>query len=160
MRKSEWGPKLWSFLHACSFAFPEKPSDDQKKAFEDLLNALKVLVPCPECRDHYCEYIAGSPAPLECGDDLKAWLVEFHNNVNKRVGKQEFSYADALKTYSEEPEPTAKEEYGGRQYNNKQSCPGKSGGIWTYLWFLLILVICIAATIYFCRRRPALKASR
>ena len=153
MRKSEWGPKLWSFLHACSFAFPEKPSDDQKKAFEDLLNALKILVPCPECREHYCEYITGSPAPLGCGDDLKAWLVEFHNNVNRRVGKQEFSYADAVKTYSEEPEQTAvKENYGS-------NCPGKSSGLWTYLLFLLVLVICVAATIYFCRRRPSLGKS-
>jgi hypothetical protein len=146
MKKSEWGPKLWSFLHACSFALPETPSEDQKKAFEDLLNALKVLVPCPECREHYCNYIKGSPAPLECGGNLQAWLVEFHNNVNRRIGKPEFSHADAKTMYGSGQENSLTvERFGANPTASKKSS--------TSLLFLIIFIVAAAIGCFFIVRR-------
>ena len=99
LKKSEWGPRLWRFLHALSFAFPEKPTPEQVDAFHKLLDALKVLIPCPECRNHYCEYLGGSPAPTNCGQNLREWLVNFHNDVNVRLGKPVVSLAEAEKLY-------------------------------------------------------------
>ena len=99
MTKSEWGPKLWNFLHACSFAFPENPSPEEKQAFSNLLDALKILVPCPECRFHYCSYMEKEPVPLTCGSSLKDWLIEFHNSVNRRTGKPEITTEQAQALY-------------------------------------------------------------
>jgi len=87
LSKSQWGPRLWDFLHACSFALPEKPTEEQTKAFEKLLEALRVLLPCPKCRNHYNTFIEEKPAPATCGTDLQKWLVDFHNDVNERLGK-------------------------------------------------------------------------
>ena len=87
LSKSQWGPRLWEFLHACSFAFPDTPTEEQTKAFEKLLEALRVLLPCPKCREHYNNFIIEKPAPATCGTDLQKWLVDFHNDVNQRLGK-------------------------------------------------------------------------
>ena len=84
---NQWGPKLWQFLHACSFAFPEDPTPDQTEAFRKLLEALRVLLPCPMCRDHYNAFLEENPAPATCGSELQKWLVDFHNDVNARIGK-------------------------------------------------------------------------
>ena len=95
LSKSEWGPKLWEFLHACSFAFPDEPSPEQSQAFEKLLEALKVLLPCPMCREHYNDFLSNNPPPASCGTDLQAWLVDFHNQVNERLGKPKLGLTEA-----------------------------------------------------------------
>lgn len=43
---------------------------------------------------HFEQVLAENPVP-EAGDFFK-WSVDVHNIVNKRIGKPEFSYEDAL----------------------------------------------------------------
>jgi hypothetical protein len=100
LKKGEWGPILWKFLHACSFAFPKNPTKEESLAFDNLLNSLKKLVPCPECREHYCNYLEDSPPPNNDGEKIQKWLVDFHNSVNKRTGKPEISFDAAKNIHS------------------------------------------------------------
>ena len=99
LTKNQWGPKLWDFLHACSFAFPDNPTPEQTQAFEKLLEALRVLLPCPNCRQHYNEFIEENPAPATCGVQLQKWLVDFHNDVNERLGKPRMSLDSVKENY-------------------------------------------------------------
>lgn len=99
MRKSEWGPRLWNFLHACSFAFPSNPSPEQVEAFETLLKTLQTLLPCPHCRLHFNEYLEKCPPDTSCGDTLKDWLIDFHNAVNERLGKPVLTKEQAQAKY-------------------------------------------------------------
>ena len=105
LTKSQWGPKLWQFLHACSFAFPESPTPDQTEAFRKLLEALRVLLPCPLCRDHYNTFLEENPAPATCGSELQKWLVDFHNDVNTRIGKPPLSLDQAKDMHCSEETP-------------------------------------------------------
>lgn len=99
LKKSEWGPKLWNFIHACSFAFPQNPTPEEKKAFTGLLDSLRVLVPCPDCRNHYTTYLDKVPPPVDCGEELQKWLIDFHNNVNARIGKDVVSPSEVFEKY-------------------------------------------------------------
>jgi hypothetical protein len=46
------------------------------------------------CRQHFEQVLVENPIP-EAGDFFK-WSVDVHNIVNKRLGKPEVSYEDAL----------------------------------------------------------------
>jgi hypothetical protein len=52
------------------------------------------IIPCLSCRQHFEQVLVENPVP-EAGDFF-AWSVDVHNIVNKRLGKPEFSYEDAL----------------------------------------------------------------
>lgn len=142
MRKSEWGPKLWAFLHALSFAFPKEPTQEEKIAFNSLLEALKILIPCPQCRTHYCSYLGESPAPITCGDDLRSWLVDFHNDVNRRTGKPEVSYSDAEKMYTDSKETTPAPQRAAAAAPSENSCSSEMFIIIAVFLFLFLLCAC------------------
>lgn len=92
---SEWGPVFWSVLHVladrCGRVHPTVDRD-QAIAFEFLLNALPLVLPCAECSEHARLYI--SSRPFHCvgktGEELstyvRTWLMEFHNAVRLRQG--------------------------------------------------------------------------
>jgi Erv1 / Alr family len=117
MKTSFWGPHAWKFLHAVTFAYPDEPTKEHKKAALDLFSSLKLMLPCGECCNHYCQSFDkhNIEASLESRDTLSRWLVNFHNNVNQRLGKPILKYEDVAKEYIEANEfcslaPSCKEE--------------------------------------------------
>ena len=103
-----WGPAAWHFLHAVSFRYPERaPSMQHRKAMFDLLTSLKRLLPCTHCRMHFEKYIdssenaISSPAShaLDSRDSISRWLVDLHNDVNRRLHKTTRTYADVAHEY-------------------------------------------------------------
>jgi hypothetical protein len=100
MKTSLWGPSAWTFLHAVSFAYPEDPSPEHKEAALNLFSSLQLLLPCGDCCSHYCSTFQRKDLleHLESKDTFSKWLVKFHNQVNKRLKKPEYSY-DQAKAY-------------------------------------------------------------
>lgn len=123
LRRTEWGPRLWKFLHACTFAFPENPTPEQTRGFEQLLQALQIILPCPECKLHFSAHLNECPPEATCGATLQKWLVDFHNKVNSRLNKPVVTLADAAQMYSAE------------------DCPG---GNWSWVVVLLGLLVGIS----------------
>ena len=82
LKRSVWGPALWSFLHTAAASL------DNPEAFSQILEALPRTLPCPECRTHAEDYLRLHP-PTGLTDALSAsrYLFEFHNVVNERLGK-------------------------------------------------------------------------
>lgn len=93
---NEWGPAFWTVLHVlaerCGKGHPSVDRD-QAAAFDFIVNALPLVLPCTECSDHARLYI--SSRPFHCigktGNELstyiRTWLMEFHNAVRVRQGK-------------------------------------------------------------------------
>lgn len=102
MKTTFWGPHAWKFLHAVTFAYPEHPTTEHKKAALELFSSLKYMLPCGECCSHYCQgFDKNRIEPhLESRDSLSRWLVNFHNEVNQRLGKPLFSYEEVAKEYN------------------------------------------------------------
>jgi len=101
IKTSLWGPSAWTFLHAVSFAYPDEPSEEHKDAALNLFSSLQLLLPCGDCCSHYCSTFQRKDLRehLESRDKFSQWLVNFHNMVNRRLKKPEFSYDDAKKYY-------------------------------------------------------------
>jgi hypothetical protein len=84
-----WGPPLWTEIHAR----PELPFDvERERAF---FAGLPARIPCCDCKAHLIEYTAANPIPLSDRDPekLRAWAVEFHDEINVRLGRPRWASA-------------------------------------------------------------------
>ena len=94
---SVWGPYLWAVLHRIGYLAGKAPdimATDEKRELEWLFAHLETIVPCVECRQHIEEYrkVHGIPLPADCG----RWMWEFHEDVNRRLGKTGVPYSSVL----------------------------------------------------------------
>lgn len=103
-----FGPPTWALLHMISFNYPDK-IDRTKKEDIVLMNDtykffmyLGSVIPCEECRKHYKERFAKKNlmASLDGKANFTKWVYDFHNEVNKFLGKQEPSFEDVMKRYN------------------------------------------------------------
>ena len=85
---SKWGPHFWMTLHIACLGCQDA------KVLVDFVEGYKEIIPCLSCREHFEQVLVENPVPE--ADDLFKWSVDVHNIVNKRLGKQEFSYEDAF----------------------------------------------------------------
>lgn len=98
----QWGSNAWTFLHAITFNFPVNPTNEEKNNHRIFFHSLKYVLPCEACRRHYTKGIETSmpiEPHLESRDKLTRWLVDFHNNVNERLGKPKQTYDSVREKY-------------------------------------------------------------
>ena len=79
-----WGQPIWTLFHTLA----EKVHQDKYiNIATDLVGFIKricSLLPCPDCQDHATKYWRTTKYNLTSKDSLKEFLLEFHNEVNKR----------------------------------------------------------------------------
>ena len=97
-----WGPHGWAFMEAIVFHYPDNPTPEEKQAALNFFDSLMLLLPCEKCRKHYIENRKVLKIDVSSKDKLSRWLVDFHNEVNKMLGKTEWKYEDVSKKYQEE----------------------------------------------------------
>ena len=97
-----WGPFFWHTIHITALGYPSKPSFAEKKAAKEFFESLKFLIPCPICKEHYKEHFEKHPITpyLDTRQDLFRWTVILHNEVNKMLGKKEFTETQSIQFYS------------------------------------------------------------
>ena len=97
-----WGPFFWHTIHITALGYPSKPSFAEKKAAKEFFESLKFLIPCPICKEHYKEHFEKHPITpyLDTRQDLFRWTVILHNEVNKMLGKKEYTETQSIQFYS------------------------------------------------------------
>ncbi len=96
-----WGPPGWDFMHAATFAYPEMaPSNADKESMHRFLTTVGEVLPCGTCRPHWKEMMNCHPPDLRDRAALTKWLVDRHNDVNKRLGKPCVDYEIVHKKYT------------------------------------------------------------
>jgi hypothetical protein len=88
-----FGPYIWPLLHLHAYRYSSAAPHEQaaiRRYFAD----LPAMLPCPGCQMHAAAYLKEHPVDLA---RLFHWSVDFHNSVNKRTGKREFTYDEAFK---------------------------------------------------------------
>lgn len=88
------GNILWSYIHTISLIY--------SPVTIDCLKTIGKCMPCQVCIDHYYELMNKYPL-----DDYKQeefglfkWTVMIHNMVNRKLGKEEWSFERALDHWS------------------------------------------------------------
>ncbi len=99
LSKNLWGPPLWQVLHEFSFQFPDAPSPSQQKAAETFVTSALTLLPCEECQHHASMYLAAHELDTSSKIGFATWVLNFHNDVNARLGKKPWTMEQAEKFY-------------------------------------------------------------
>ena len=102
MTNSYWGPMTWKVLHCITYYYPHNPSKEIKNLYIDFFNNTVIgILPCPLCQLHFLKQLRGRPIHNHLNDrvSLCRWLIDLHNNVNKRNRKRVITYEEADKIY-------------------------------------------------------------
>lgn len=99
-----WGPPFWFCLHVSAVYYPISANNIVKERMKNRILALPYEIPCEKCRTHAIAFIEANRSNLDDIVDgrhsLGKFYVNFHNQVNKRYGKREWTYEEAYKYYS------------------------------------------------------------
>lgn len=99
-----WGPAFWFSLHNGAAQYPHKASPLWAQRMKHFIRGIPVMVPCTKCADHATAYVESRSDDLDeivsSRDKLFIFFVDFHNFVNKRLGKPLISYREAYKLYT------------------------------------------------------------
>jgi len=103
-----WGPNFWFTLHTITLGYPNNPTHEDKRRYNDFFTSVKNVLPCPKCRLHYEEHLSQYPiaVSLDNKDYLVKWLFDLHNKVNLSLNKSLFSYEDFTDKYRRIFNPT------------------------------------------------------
>lgn len=98
---SVWGPFFWHTIHIVALGYPKNPTYTDKKCAKEFYESLAYLLPCSICREHYNEYLTKTPLTpfLDSRKDLIKWTIQIHNQVNKMLGKPEWSFEEVIAYY-------------------------------------------------------------
>ena len=92
-----WGYHQWMILHLMAYNYPVKPTNDQKLQVTSYITSMASLLPCPGCSLHCTRYIEKHSIISDSKKSLFNYLVDMHNDVNKRLGKRLYDYDEAWK---------------------------------------------------------------
>lgn len=140
--KNNWGIHLWHSIHFVSLGFPKEPSNADKTNYKNFYENLPNVIPCQECSEHLKENLNKLPIDnyLDSPKKLFEWTVLLHNEVNKLLGKREWSIEKAYNYYND---PHFNFKNNNKCFNN-------------YYFFISILLFIIIIALIF-KDKPLLK---
>ena len=94
MSPDVWGPIFWATMHVATLGYPVNPNEHEQAAAIQFYESLKVMIPCPICREHYSMNLETMPIKdaVKGRDELINWAFNIHNSVNKQLDKREISW--------------------------------------------------------------------
>lgn len=91
---------MWMMLHSRAATFPISPT--RKRIEEERAWAFSFGAnhPCVICSTHYKQMFSKDiPFNAKSRIEYFTWTWKIHNSVNRRLGKKEMTFNDALKSY-------------------------------------------------------------
>ena len=99
----DWGKHMWYSIHFIALAFPENPTNEDKRNYQYFFENLHTVLPCPHCSANYIKHLTQMPIHvdiLENAEGLFRWTVDMHNLVNAELGKRLWTHEEAFKFYA------------------------------------------------------------
>ena len=105
-----WGPVFWELLHGLSVSAGKLTDKlvqgDEVRAWIQLIDNLKNVLPCEECMAHYKRWLAGHDLKQlltmpyqEFGPWVRNYFFRLHNEINAENTKPQFLEGDLISTY-------------------------------------------------------------
>jgi len=89
--KAELGRASWKLFHTMMARFPDKPTPDDSLALKSYIHLFARLYPCGDCARHFQQLLAKFPPQTSSRNNAAGWACMVHNEVNKRLKKEEFN---------------------------------------------------------------------
>ena len=86
-----WGNAGWTFMEYTALAYPDDPSEEQKKFYKTFYENMQNTLPCSECRINYSLHLVETPIDeyLKNSYSLFEWVTIMKNKVNRLQGKDQ-----------------------------------------------------------------------
>jgi len=99
--KERWGASIWFLFHTLAEKIIENDFEKIKNQLIDIIKGICMNLPCPTCSNHATQYIQKlNYVSIRNKDDLKIFLLNFHNDVNRRKNVKLFSLEELNSKYS------------------------------------------------------------
>lgn len=121
MSKS-WGTPTWYFFHTLAEQANEDFFQSNRNIFFNIFKRICSCLPCDECTQHATQYIKRiNFNAIQTKEDFKQMLFTFHNTVNARTGKPQFTNFDMYKSFRlKQTYIYFKQEYNRNRVNNRR----------------------------------------
>lgn len=86
-----WGNQMWEMMHTYSYLYPKNPTNEMQENAKSFYESMYDIVKCEKCKKSIQDYIENNPIHNNNKNDLINWVLEFHNFVNKKLGKEEWT---------------------------------------------------------------------
>lgn len=89
--KKEWGEAMWFYLHTFAGAYPDQPTEEERKDALDFISICFKTLVCNVCSNHAQAYLIYNPLDkhLDNSDSFQKYLYDMHNSVNERLKDSE-----------------------------------------------------------------------
>jgi len=102
MSKSVWGPPTWQLLHCMVIKAKDIMTPPQIQELKNIIERVVSNLPCPICSGHALAFFKKNHYHrIHTLEQLRYFIFEFHNNVNKRLDKPLFGYEEHLRLYQQ-----------------------------------------------------------
>jgi len=93
MKKAEWGPIIWKTLHCICMKIKDEEFSNEKEELFNMIEHICANLPCPQCASHATGIIRRHKMRnAKSKDDLIKFIFLMHNEVNKRLKKNVYSF--------------------------------------------------------------------
>lgn len=100
MSKSVWGPPTWQLLHCTVIKAKDIMNVSQIEELKTIIERVVSNLPCPICSGHALSFFKkNNYTRIKTLAQLRYFIFEFHNNVNKRLDKPLFNYEEHIILY-------------------------------------------------------------
>lgn len=91
-----WGPATWYLFHTLAEKIDEKHFKTHVNTLLNIVTSICQILPCPDCASHATMMLSKyrNFHLIKTKIDFQRFLFEFHNIVNKKTGKVEYSWSD------------------------------------------------------------------
>jgi len=100
MDKKVWGNSIWYLFHTLAEKINPTKFQEQKNNLFEVVKIICSNLPCPDCSDHASKELQRvNINNINDKETFKLFLLEFHNRVNTRLKKQQFTLDELNNKY-------------------------------------------------------------
>lgn len=87
-----WAPPTWIFFHTFAAKVNKQFFEANREQCLSIIKMSCYCLPCPECTRHAANFLTRvNQNTVKTKEDLILMLFDFHNSVNRRLGKAQFT---------------------------------------------------------------------
>jgi hypothetical protein len=93
LSKETWGNNIWYLFHSLAHKIREDKFESQKNNIIFIIKTICNTLPCPDCsKDATIMLSKIDYNNIRNKNDFKMFLFNFHNAINAKLNKPQFSY--------------------------------------------------------------------